>query len=204
MFTSAAQTTTGEPSDDANAATLELARAFAAVAGETTIHVQAFVAITHTLPAFLGSAWLALLERPDALARLRADSSLLGPAVEELLRLAGPSRAVFRRAAAAAEIGAVRIAEGSRVVLLLAAANRDPARFDDPDRLSFDRADPAHLAFSRGAHFCSGAAFIRAAVAAVTRTLLDTLGRGVAREVAWIDGFAIRGVESLVVTARRA
>ena len=88
------------------------------------------------------------------------------------------------------------------MVLLLAAANQDPARFDDPDRLSFDRRDAAHLAFSRGAHFCSGAAFIRAAVASVTQALLDTLAQGVAREVAWIDGFAIRGVESLIVAAQ--
>jgi cytochrome P450 len=202
IFTSAARTTTGDTADDANAAVLELARAFAGAAGETTIDVQAFVAITHTLPAFLGSAWLTLMQQPDALARLRNEKGLLGAAVEELLRLAGPSRAVFRRAAVDTEIGGARVAQGSRVVLLLAAANRDPARFDDPDRLSFDRRDAAHLAFSRGAHFCSGAAFIRASVASVTQTLLDRLGHSVAREVTWVDGFAIRGITSLVLTSR--
>ncbi|MBV8816758.1 MAG: cytochrome P450, partial [Acidobacteriaceae bacterium] len=139
--------------------TVELARAFA---GEgVAAKVQAFVALTQSLPALLGNAFLALLDAPEQMALLREEPELLGNAVEELLRFAGPSVAVYR--------GGVE----ERVVLLLAEANRDSARFADPDRLDVRRRPTGHLAFGAGAHACVGAAIIRGALAVATQFFVE-------------------------------
>ena len=204
IFVSAAHTMDGAMSGEAKAAAAELARVFPGAHGSPSIDVQAFVALSQTLPHFLGAAWLALFEQFLALTQLRADDTLVDEAVEEMLRLAGPSRVVFRRTIDDVEIGGARIEKGARVVLQLACANRDPARFPNPDALCFGRGSPGHLAFSRGAHFCSGASLVRSSVASTTRALLSAKIDVAVCSVTWIDGFAIRGVESLVVTPRGA
>jgi cytochrome P450 len=119
-------------------------------------------------------------------------------AVDELLRLAGPSRAVFRRAHSVTVIGGERIAAGDGVILMLSAANRDPERFASADRIDLERETTGHVAFGRGAHSCSGSALIRMAMAVATRALLDRAPHvDVAGDVEWLDGFAIRGPSSL-------
>ncbi|HEY9226288.1 MAG TPA: cytochrome P450 [Gemmatimonadaceae bacterium] len=200
VFLSAAHATDAEVSPAGQEASAELARIFATHAEAAPIHVQAFVALSQTLPCFLAAAWHALLEHPDELARLRADRSLMPSAVEELLRFAGPSRAVFRRATSGVNVGGAQIDAGDRVVLLLSAANRDPDRFDDPDRLNLDRDATGHLAFGRGTHFCAGAPLIRTALTAATSVLLDTsLCNGHVAHVEWIDGYAIRGPVAILM-----
>jgi cytochrome P450 len=155
-------------------------------------HVQAYVALSQTLPWFLANAWLALLNHPESAQTLRAEPQLMPQAIEELLRHSGPSRAQFRRAAEAVSLGGATIAQGDRVALLLAAANRDPEPFPNPDALDFRRASPRHLAFGEGRHACLGASLVRAASAAATAVFLERFaGARLEEPVEWCGGFAI-------------
>ena len=127
------------------------------------LDVQAFAALCHTLPAFLGNAWLAMFKNPVEMARLKAKPALLPGAIEELLRWAGPAAVQFRRAVAPLEYGGVCIGQGAKVMLCLAEANRDPAVFPNPDKLQFERQPAGHVAFGAGPHACVGAPLIRLA-----------------------------------------
>ncbi|MGH9888469.1 MAG: cytochrome P450 [bacterium] len=199
VFMAAAHSTDGSVPGDAQRAASELARGLRSGA-RAAVDVQAFVALTHTLPCTLCGAWLALIEHPSELARLRAQPDAMTRAVEELLRFAGPSRAVFRRARRDMFIGDRPISGGETIALMLSAANRDGARFADPDRLDFERDSRGHLALGRGSHACAGAAVIRASMAIATRALLDAFTEmELASDVEWTDGFAIRGPSSLPV-----
>jgi cytochrome P450 len=106
----------------------------------------------------IGTGVRALLTHPSQLDRLRRDPGL-GPAVvDEVLRWDSPAQLTTRVAAADLDIGGLRIAAGDFLVLLLGAANRDPAVFDRPDEFDISRAQAArHLAFAAGPHFCVGA-----------------------------------------------
>jgi cytochrome P450 len=96
-----------------------------------------------------------------ALERLRRGPALDASAVEELLRYDSPVHVTARIATTDLEIGGTPVAEGEQVVVLVAAANRDPAVFPDPDRLDLGRPDNRHLSFSAGTHYCLGAALAR-------------------------------------------
>ena len=150
VFLGAACSTDTALRPQAQEAAAELARSFPAAGA--SVDVQAFVALSQTLPCFLANAWFALLRHPEEAARLRAQPGLMSQAIEELLRYAGPSRAIFRQASAPAGIGCANIRQGDRVILLLAAANRDPAQFPEPGRLDFRRGAAGHLAFGGGPH----------------------------------------------------
>ncbi|MEW1928706.1 cytochrome P450 [Streptomyces sp. NPDC088360] len=118
-----------------------------------------------------------LLGHPAQLAALRADPELLTGAVEETLRFESPAPAgTYRYAAEPITIGDTAIPAGARVVLSIAAANRDPARFTAPERFDIHR-DPAatraHLAFGHGLHHCLGAPLARLEATLALRTLLD-------------------------------
>ncbi|MEV5571711.1 cytochrome P450 [Spirillospora sp. NPDC052269] len=117
----------------------------------------------------LALAVVTLLERPGALAAFAADPS--PHAVDELVRFCSPVQALGRVCVAPAELGGRRIEPGQDVTLFLGAANRDPARFDDPHDLRFDRRPNPHLGFGRGAHSCLGAPF----AAVQTRVVLSVL-----------------------------
>jgi len=151
-----------------------------------------FIALAHSLPAFLGNAWLALAESPTALTDLPK-------AIDELLRLAGPAKAQFRQAIAPVTIRECHIAREQRAILRLDVANRDPDEFPDPGEIRFDRSSPAHLAFGTGPHACVGAAVVRSAAAAATKALLDRFNLGEYTAVP-VDCFAVRYVASLSVT----
>jgi cytochrome P450 len=199
-FIAAAHAREGAPTPHGSSALLTLARALASRGAAGPLDVQAFVALTHTLPCTLGNVWLALIERPDQMRELRDDQALMPRAVEELLRFAAPSRTVFRYAHERTLIGGTPIEPGARVVLLLADANRDAARFIDAHRLDVRRDAAGHLAFGRGTHGCVGAGLIRSAVRAATEALLEaTTSIELVGEVEWVDGFAIRGVTGLPV-----
>jgi cytochrome P450 len=108
------------------------------------------------------SGILTLLRNPWALDRLRAEPEWVIPVVEELLRFEPPVQYLpERHAAADIEIDGTTIPKGARVILLLAAANRDPERFPDPDRFDPDRGNNAHLGFASGVHYCFGAPLAR-------------------------------------------
>ena len=105
---------------------------------------------------------LTLLRHPDILERLRHEQELAIPLVEELLRYEPPVQINPKYSALDdVEVGDVTIPKGSRIVLVLAAANRDPNRFPDPDRFDPEREDNEHLGFFTGIHYCFGAGLAR-------------------------------------------
>jgi cytochrome P450 len=183
----------------AEKSTQELAGAFSGQ--PAAFHVQAFVALSQTLPCFLGNAWLALLSDPEKAEMLRALPELMPEAIEELLRYGGPSRAQFRRAAEGLALGGAAIAKGDRVALMLAAANRDPEQFPEPDRLDFRRGSPRHLAFGDGRHACIGAPLVRAASAAATAGFIECFADArMEAPIEWRGGFAICAPASIWVS----
>ncbi|MGW1540375.1 cytochrome P450 [Streptomyces sp. NPDC002309] len=105
---------------------------------------------------------LTLLRNPDVLRRLRAEPRLAVPIVEELLRFEPPVQLVPQRTTIAdIEIGGVNIPKGASLWLVLASGNRDPQRFENPDRFDPDRGDIQHLGFGSGIHSCFGAPLAR-------------------------------------------
>jgi cytochrome P450 len=124
--------------------------------------VLLFIAGHETTVNLIGNGMLTLLRNPHAYERLRHDPSWAIPVVEELLRLEPPVQYLPGRAALVDfEIDGVTIEQGSRVMLMLAAANRDPERFVEPDRFDPDRGDNQHLGFGSGIHYCFGAPLAR-------------------------------------------
>ena len=164
--------------------------------------VLLFVAGHETTTNLIGNGTKALLEHPDQLARLAADPSLVPSAVEELLRFDGPVHLTGRIASVdGLEVGGRTFAKGEQVVTLLAAANRDPARFDDPDQLDVGRGDSHHLAFSHGIHFCLGASLARlegqVAIGSLVARFPDMALR--TDPVTYRDHFVLRGLDELRV-----
>jgi len=154
-----------------------------------------------TTTNLIANSVLALLAHPAERRRLQDDPSLIGSAVEELLRYDSPVQTTDRVASVDCEIAGTRIRRGTVVGLLLGAANRDPARFPDPDRLDITRTDNHHLSFGHGAHFCLGAALARieAQIAIVTllRRFPDLDGERAPRE--WKRSVVLRGPTALRV-----
>jgi cytochrome P450 len=125
-----------------------------------------------TTTNLIANAVLALLRNPGERRRLQDDPSLIGSAVEEFLRYDSPVQTTDRVATVDCEIAGHPIRRGAVVALLLGAANRDPARFADPDRLDLGRQDNHHVSLGHGAHFCLGAALARVEAQIVIATLL--------------------------------
>lgn len=149
----------------------------------------------------IGNGMLALLRHPDQLRRLQDDPALIRPAIEELLRYDSPVQMTSRIVAGGTEIAGQALGDGEFVFAVLGAANRDPDRFSDPDRLDLGRADNQYLSFGNGPHFCLGAPLARlegeVAIGALVRRFpalrLDT------DTVEWRPNPALRGLESLPV-----
>jgi cytochrome P450 len=148
-----------------------------------------------TTTNLIGNGLLALLDHPAELRRLRADPSLLGPAVEEMLRWDSPVQLDARKALTDLDVHGIDVRAGEEVVTLLGAANRDPRKFDDPERFDVGRAGPAPMSFGAGIHYCLGAALARAEGHVVFDRLLD---RFAVIEPAW-DGERPRHRESIVL-----
>ena len=138
-----------------------------------------------TTTNLIGNGLLALLRNPEQLARLRADLGAETPgaegaamrsAVEELLRYDSPVQFDGRYVFEAIELGGVPVPAGSQIVTALGAANRDPARFTDPERLDLRRDEGPPMSFAGGIHFCLGAALARAEGQVVFDRLLARFG----------------------------
>jgi cytochrome P450 len=123
---------------------------------------QLIVAGHDTTTSLIGNGVVALMRNPEQLALLRADPDRIPAAIEELLRFDAPvPHSTFRFAAESIEIAGNTIPAGSQVLISLAAANRDEARYPDPDVLNIARGPVRHLAFGHGIHFCLGAPLAR-------------------------------------------
>jgi cytochrome P450 len=118
---------------------------------------------------------IALGSRPEQLEEVRADRSLIKPAVEETLRWAGPVGTATRQTTGTTELAGTELPEGAVLGAVLSSANRDPRRFTDPDRFDVHRKEGAHLAFALGNHFCLGAWFGRHLARVSLEILLDRL-----------------------------
>lgn len=146
----------------------------------------------------LGAALHALAENPDQFAALREDPSLARGAFEETLRWASPVQAFCRTANEDCEVGGVAIPAGMKILCVLAAANRDPEVFEDPDRFDIRRNVRKHLAFGTGVHGCVGQAVARAEGEAALRALAGAAARiEPAGEAVWRANNALRGLERL-------
>jgi len=155
-----------------------------------------------TTTNLIGNGVLTLLRHPAEFDRLRADLSLIPSAVEELLRYESPSQHTARLAPGDVELGGKSIRKRQAVIAVMAAGNRDPERFPEPDVLDIARKSNQHLAFGWAAHFCFGAALARLegqiAFNAILRRLpeLRLNARG---PLVWRHNLGLRGLTSLPV-----
>ncbi|OLZ68097.1 cytochrome [Streptomyces sp. IMTB 2501] len=150
----------------------------------------------------IGNAVLTLLQHPDQLAALRKDPAHIPAAVDELVRYEGPALLAIRRFPVEdVTIAGVTVPAGETVLVSLSAANRDPARFADPDRLDLTRDAAGHLALGHGIHYCLGAPLARAETEIALAALLErfpelSLGDG---ELEWRPSLRARGLLALPV-----
>ncbi len=173
---------------------------------ELIANANLFLAAGHeTTTHLIGNGLLALLRHPDQLQLLRDDPSLIPNAVEEFLRYDGTVQFMVREAGENLTIGGRSIRRGQLVYLMFAAANRDPARFPDPERLDVRRPFEAHLAFGHGPHYCLGAALARMEATVAFRSLLRRCSglRLTGEPLAYQDNFELRGLKALPVVSDR-
>jgi pimeloyl-[acyl-carrier protein] synthase len=159
-----------------------------------------------TTTNLIGNGMLTLLRNPTALTQLRDDPAIIETAVEELLRYESPSQHTARIAPEDCELGGKRIKKRDAVMAVMAAGNRDPARFADPDKLDLLRQDNRHLAFGWAAHFCFGAPLARMEGQIAFTALLNRL-KDIAlppQLLTWRENLGLRGLKALNATFRAA
>jgi pimeloyl-[acyl-carrier protein] synthase len=155
-----------------------------------------------TTTNLIGNGTLALLRNPDQMEKLQKDLSLIPSAVEELLRYESPSQHTARIVPEDTTLGGKQINKGQAVIAVMAAANRDPERFPEPDKLDITRKDNRHLAFGWAAHFCFGAPLARIEGQIAFQTLLSRLPN-LALQVGplvWRHNLGLRGLTALPVS----
>jgi len=164
--------------------------------------VLLFVAGHETTMNLIGNGTVALLRQRDQWERLVNDPALASGAVEEVLRFDGPVHLTARTATVPFQVGDVTVEPGQGLVTLLAAANRDPARFANPDRLDIARTDSHHLTFSQGAHYCLGAALARIEGQEVFKALVGRFpSLDLTTEPVHREHFVLRGYQAVHVGA---
>jgi cytochrome P450 len=154
-----------------------------------------------TTTNLIGNGLLALARHPDQLRRLREEPALMPRAIEEMLRYDGPVQATVRRPKEKAEIGGTTLEPGTAAFLLLAAANRDPAQFPNPETFDIARDPNEHVAFGEGIHFCIGAPLARLEGAIAIGSVLERFPRLRLADPeavpAYKGSFFLRGLSSL-------
>jgi cytochrome P450 len=155
-----------------------------------------------TTTNLIASGFLTLLRDPDSFEQLRSRPEIVASAVEELLRYESPVQHTARIAPADMELGGKTIRKGAKVVAVLAAANRDPSRFPDPDYLDLLRRDNRHVAFGWAAHFCFGAPLARMEGEIAFNKLLRRLSRPALLDqtLDWRSNAGLRGLTALNIS----
>lgn len=147
----------------------------------------------------LGTAVWALAGDAPARARVAADEGVAAAAVEETLRWDSPTHSVPRFARATTELGGRRIRAGQRLIVMVGAANRDPAVFPEPDRFDIDRAGARHLSFGVGPHYCLGSPLARLELTLALKAAMRAFGAYEVTDARRGGTLEVRGFERLIV-----
>jgi cytochrome P450 len=152
-----------------------------------------------TTTNLIGNGLLALLRHPDQLDKVRSQPELIVTAVEELLRFEPPLQRVLRTAGTDIEFGGEQIRQGQFVLAMVAAANRDPEVFPEPECLDVERQENRHLSFGQGSRFCLGAQLARMEGQVAISTLLRRLPglRLAGSQADWHENMGFRGLKTL-------
>jgi len=152
-----------------------------------------------TTTKLIANGMLELLRHPEQFELLREDPSLAPKAVEEILRYHGPSKSLTRGVKEPFEFHGKQIEAGERVLLSLAAANRDPRKFENPDEFDITRGTMEHLGFGHGSHHCLGAPLARLEARVAFPALVEAFPDAelVTDEVEWTKSPLVRGPEEL-------
>jgi cytochrome P450 len=160
-----------------------------------------------TSAKLLGNAMKFIVEQPGLQDQLRADPSLIPALIEEVLRLEGSTKQTARLARKDTRIGDLDVPAGTKVLVALSAANRDAARWEDPQALMLDRPKiKEHVGFGRGKHVCAGAPLARVEVRVILEKLLEhtsdialdeTKHPGGVADLVYEPSFIIRGLSQL-------
>ncbi len=165
---------------------------------------QLMVAGNETTSHAMAGGIVQLSNAPEQADKVRANPKLIGNLVEETLRTETPTAGIFRVATRDTELGGVAIAGGTMMMLRYAAANRDPAKFPDPDRFDVERSNArAHLAFGRGIHMCVGNMLSRKEMAVAYERLLARLDNIRVKDGATLTvapNILLRGLTSVPIT----
>ncbi len=155
-----------------------------------------------TTTNLIGNGILTLLRHPEELSRLKGDLSIIPTAVEELLRYESPSQHTARLAPHDTELGSKLIRQRQAVIAVMGAANHDPERFPDPDRLDLSRQDNRHVAFAWASHFCFGAPLARIEGQVAFETILRRMPNLQLKPgpIAWRENLGLRGLVALPIT----
>jgi cytochrome P450 len=168
--------------------------------------VTLFVAGHETTTHLLGNGIFALLQRPQLLTSLRNDPALMENAVEEMARFDGSVPRSWRIAKREITISRATIPAGDLVLPILAAANRDPEVFGDPDQFLPERDSRKHLAYGKGVHVCLGAPLARMEAQEIIASLLKKFSQielaQAPDQMEWREDLALRGLLSLPVKLR--
>lgn len=168
----------------------------------STICVQLFVTGEETTINTIGNGMMALLKHPEQMEKLKQEPAIISSAVEEILRYDSPVQFTGRCATENLEIDGKTIKKDDRVLLVLGAANRDPAQFSHPDRFDITRCDNRHLAFGDGIHYCLGGILARIQAQIAINTLVQSLSNLTlsTERFEWRKNIYLRGLKSLPVT----
>lgn len=162
------------------------------------------VGAQETTTNLIGNGLVTLLRHPPALNQLRDDPAILPTALEELLRYESPSQQTTRIAPEDVVLSGQPVEQGQSIIAVMGAANRDPERFADPNRLDLTRQDNRHLAFGWGPHFCFGAPLARIESQIAFETLLTRLPELelVGGPLQWRANLKLRGLATLPIRWR--
>ena len=154
-----------------------------------------FAAAHETTVNLIGNGLYALLQHPEQLQHLRKNPELMDVAIEEMLRYDSPQQLAWRSATEKLVLGGQVIQKGEQVMLLLGAANRDPAHFENPNTFDITRKPNQHLSFGQGKHNCMGSWMARMQGKIALKALLERFSTiEMVGEEQWLENISFRGM----------